>query len=101
MKGLWDLSQESNRLKGLQGRLCMHTHKYRLDKIREDLSVLQPCNYNHVQVLTSSSGSESACVVNMVPREGHQIKDGHTLMQKIGCCVKMQRSFCGFPHYFV
>ena len=55
----------------------MYTHKYRLDKIREDLSALQPYNFNHVQVLTSSSGSESACVVNMVPREGHQIKDNH------------------------
>ena len=55
MKGLWDLSQESNRLKGLQGELCMYTHKYRLDKIREDLSILQPYNYNHVQVPTTSS----------------------------------------------
>ena len=40
IKGLWDLSQESNRLKGLQGRLCMYTHEYRLYKIREDLSIL-------------------------------------------------------------
>ena len=75
LEGLWKLSEESDTMKGLQGRLSKYTNQYRLDKIRKDLSVLQPYNFNHVQVLTSSSGSEAACFLNMVPREGIQIKD--------------------------
>ena len=75
LKGLWQLSVEDKKLKGLQGRLSNYAHQYRLEKIRKDLSELQPYNFNHVQVLTSSSGPEAACFLNVVPREGVQIKD--------------------------
>ena len=77
LQGLWELSEEGGdgKLKGLQGRLSQYTHKHRLDKIRKDLSELQPYNFNHVQVLTSSAGAEAACILNIVPREGIQVKD--------------------------
>jgi hypothetical protein len=68
LQGLWDLSEDDKTLKGLQGRLSTYTHKFRLEKIRKELSELQPYKFNHVQVLTSSSGSEAACFINTVPR---------------------------------
>ena len=79
LKGLWKLTESEGLLKGLQGKLCKYTYKDRLSKVRKELSLLQPYNFCHVKVLTSGAGSESAAFINMVPREGQQIKDSQEL----------------------
>ena len=45
--------------------------------------MLQPYNFCHVKVLTSGAGSESAAFINMVPKEGQQIKDSQELAHAI------------------
>ena len=83
LQNLWELSQQPKYLRGLQGRLCAHVHELRLQKLRRELSVLQPYNFCHVKVLTSSAGSEAAGFLNIVPKEGFQIKNSAEFAQAV------------------
>jgi len=83
LQNLWELSQQPKYLRGLQGRLCAHVHELRLQKLRRELSVLQPYNFCHVKVLTSGAGSEAAGFLNIVPKEGFQIKNSAEFAQAV------------------